>query len=130
MIRYYRLIGKLPVPCGDLLEWAWWFENADRTIARTRVGPIEVSTVFLGLDHGFRGRVQLFETMCFGAQDKMVKIGKRARLMRSDLNYQDRYETWDEAEKGHQRAIEWAKAELTKIDTAMKVTNADIPKSD
>jgi hypothetical protein len=108
-----------------MLEWAWWFETADRTVARTRIGPIEISTVFLGLDHGFRDRVQLFETMCFGAKDRIVKIGKRARLMRSDLEYQDRYETWGEAKKGHQRAIEWAKQRLTEIDAKLKVTHHD-----
>jgi hypothetical protein len=130
MILYYKLIGKIPTPCFDPQEWARWFENSlpERVVAKTTVGPVEVSTVFIGLDHSFGdNKPRLFETMCFGAEDYMIKFGKHKRLFRSELDYQERYETWDEAEKGHQRAIEWVQQHLAKIDTAVKVTLCPYP---
>jgi hypothetical protein len=54
------------VPCEDLLQWARWFETADRVVAQTKIGSYMVSTVFLGLDHSFgRGLPLLYETMVF-----------------------------------------------------------------
>jgi hypothetical protein len=81
----YILIGHDPVRVDDWSEWGRWFETADRRVARERVGQIEVSTVFLGLDHDHSGNgpPQLFETMLFdldGQQD-----------------YQTRCSTWEEA---------------------------------
>jgi hypothetical protein len=76
-----------------LLEWAVWFEKADRHVERTRVAPgISVSTVFLGLDHNFseRGPPLLFETMVFddyGGNDTW------------------RWHDWDEAVEGHARIV-------------------------
>jgi hypothetical protein len=93
----YTLIGKLPVPCLDLLNWAAWMERNHRnrhvgddvlsgSVDDQRI-EIRVSTVFLGLDHRFGdGTPLLFETMVFG--------GPNAGDTR-------RYETWDEAETGH-----------------------------
>ena len=87
----YILDGHKVVPCCDLMEWAEWFEAADRHVDRTMVGDIKVSTVFLGLDHSFGGgEPQLFETMIFG--------GKLDGEMW-------RYSTWEQAEKGHQEAV-------------------------
>ena len=123
MNNLYKLIGKLPVPCFDVLDWARWYETAERTVAQTHIGPLRVSTVFLGIDHGFRvNRVRLFETMIFGDQDHMIQLNpnRPGRLMRSTLDYQERYETWAEAEAGHARACDWAKAELVKIDARVK----------
>jgi hypothetical protein len=89
----YRLEGKEAVPFDDTdeksyLEWAQWFGTADRRVARTEVGDVEVSTVFLGTDHGFgySTRPILFETMVFGGELNLE---------------QERYYTWDEAESGH-----------------------------
>lgn len=83
----YILVGKEPVQCNDLMAWTAWFEKSDRTVAKTKIGKAEVSTVFLGLDHSFgSGKPLLFETMVFG--------GKLANEM-------DRYHTWEEAEEGH-----------------------------
>jgi hypothetical protein len=64
----YILDGHTPVPVADVLTWGRWFETADRTVARTAVAAgVEVSTVFLGLDHHFTGHGPplLFETMVF-----------------------------------------------------------------
>ncbi len=89
MFGQYTLDGHTPVLATDLLDWALWFETADRTVARTQIEEgVEVSTVFLGLDHcfGMSGPPILFETMIFGGP----KDGEQAR-----------YATWDEAVAGH-----------------------------
>ena len=37
---HWKLLGKLAVPCRDLMEWAHWFETANRHVAQTEVGPM------------------------------------------------------------------------------------------
>lgn len=55
-----------PVRCHDLMEWAKWFEIGTRRVKLDQVGPIRVSTVFLGIDHGWGdGPPILWETMIF-----------------------------------------------------------------
>jgi hypothetical protein len=86
----YILDGHDPVLEPDPLTWARWFETADRQVRDTARDDVRVSTVFLGLDHGFGGRRELFETMVFvnGSGEQM-----------------ERYATWDEAEAGHKRWV-------------------------
>ncbi len=86
----YILDGHTPVPEGDTLRWAKWFETADRTVRQDFVGHLRVSTVFLGLDHSFGigGPPLLFETMVFSGGQTVFGI-------------QERYATWEEAEHGH-----------------------------
>lgn len=60
-------------------------------------GEVHVSTVFLGMDHGFGGMPLLFETMIFGGELDQ---------------FQDRYPTWDMAVAGHAEALASAKAAL------------------
>jgi hypothetical protein len=91
MSEYYKLNGKEVVECDNLLDWAKWYETADRIVKKDKIGDAEVSTVFLGLNHGWDGKILLFETMIFGGEFD---------------DFQDRYETWEEAEIGHQKAIE------------------------
>lgn len=88
----YILEGHEAVECNDLMKWADWFETADRTVKKTEIGDISVSTVFLGLNHCYgEGEPVLFETMVFGGEyDQEV----------------ERYATWEQAEKGHE---EWVK---------------------
>lgn len=91
MSEKYILDGKKAIPCCGLLKWATWFEKADRVVSKTQVGDVEVSTVFIGLDHSFGGsKPLLFETMVFG--------GKH------DQDVQ-RYGTWEEAELGHNAMV-------------------------
>lgn len=48
-------------------EWGAWFETADRTVAKTKVGEATVSTVFLAVNHSFGGGPPvLWETLVFG----------------------------------------------------------------
>lgn len=91
--HFYVLDGKKPVPCHDIDEWGKFMMKHDRIVKQTHISKdVGVSTVFLGIDHGFgSGEPVLFETMIFGGEHD---------------GYQQRYRTWEEAEKGHQRAIE------------------------
>ena len=91
----YILKGHEAVP-ADLMEWAQWFETADRTVAKAQLpGDVSVSTVFLGLNHDFLGDGPpiLFETMIFGGPLDLEEA---------------RYATWDEAEEGHAAMVKRA----------------------
>lgn len=91
MANLYILDGKIPVPCDETFAWGKWYETANRTVAYSEIGSVEISTVFLGINHAFGGDLPiLFETMIFG--------GKKD-------GYQERYRTWEEAEDGHLRAV-------------------------
>ncbi len=87
-----------PTPCEDIYQWRQYLDR-HRIIARDEIGPLHVSTVFLGIDHnlGFDGdrRPVLFETMIFHGDN-------------CDL-YQVRYHTLSAARAGHEDAIAWAR---------------------
>lgn len=91
----YILDGRTPVQVFDLYEWMRWYETAEATqarrVAKDLVGTVEVSTVFLSMDHNYYGPTHppvLFETLVIGG-------GKLNEEML-------RYCTWEEAEAGHQ----------------------------
>lgn len=94
MREYYDFDGD-PI---DIWEWAHLFHSADRHVAHTELDGITVSTVWLGLDHSFDGRVPLiYETMIFGgAHDE----------------YQYRYPNKDAALAGHDQAVALATSAL------------------
>ena len=100
----YILDNHTPVPMDTsteevLIKWAQWMLKADRLVAKTQINDsIEVSTVFLGLDHNYcGGKPVLFETMVFrdGHGDEM-----------------DRCCTWEEAEAMHEKVVRQVKGEL------------------
>lgn len=103
-MRYVLDEAGEPRPEPDLLTWARWMEEANRVVASDRVGPLHVSTVFLGLDHGFGfhgSPPTLWETMIFGAPAG------------SDLcDYQERYRSRAAALEGHQAALALARAAI------------------
>ena len=113
--------GKLVVPVEDTIEWATWYENAkeERIVGSTHVGPLHVSTVFLGIDHGWGDKPRWFETMIFGDRDVMWRLGRHKRLFRTTLDYQRRYETWKEAEIGHKESCAWAQEYLDQLNEAL-----------
>jgi len=82
-IRWYKLDvdGRTPVLTDEP-------SIDNRTVAKTKIGDVVISTVFLGLDHrmGGGGPPIVFETMVFGG-----------KLDQS----QGRYSTWDDAVDGH-----------------------------
>jgi hypothetical protein len=51
----YILDGHTPVQVFDLMEWANWYQTADRRVAKDFVGRAEISTVFLSMDHNWYG---------------------------------------------------------------------------
>jgi hypothetical protein len=70
----------------DFWTYCQLFENRNyRVLASKRIGHVYVSTVWLGLDHSWRGGMLIFETMVFG--------GRRN-------GYQERYATEEEARLG------------------------------
>lgn len=91
---------KRPVRIDNLIEWGKWFNKIkNRIVAKDHIEGIEISTVFLGVDHNYSGGAPvLFETMIFGGE----------------LDQECwRYNTWKEAIEGHKNAAELVKAELT-----------------
>jgi len=91
-----------PEPCDDVMRWSEWFERDERRIVRQQTFPTplgkdaSVSTVFLGLDHGWQGGLKplLWETMCW--------LGGEA------LDAQWRYRSREDAIEGHNRVVaEW-----------------------
>lgn len=104
MIPYFKLIDRTPVPCtmeeaGD----AW---RTDRHVGCTKVGCLEVSTVFLPINHAFdNGPPMLFETMIFGAAD-----GDELEY------YQRRCSTWEQAEAMHAAAVALVTKRVRKAD--------------
>jgi len=92
---YYILEGKNVIPT-DSTTWSNWFNKAKRHVDFTELDGLEVSTVFLGLDHNhFGGAPHIFETMIFDAD--------------GNDKYCTRCTTWLQAEEMHKKAIEWIK---------------------
>jgi hypothetical protein len=100
-MRWYILDAEHHVvPCRDLMTWARWMEDIEhRRVDYTQItDACYVSTVFLGLDHGWgKGPPICFETMIFGGPVELE-------------DYQWRYSSWDDAEIGHQAAVKKALA--------------------
>lgn len=106
---YYILDAELREVRVGLIQWAKWFETANRTVGADFAGPYWISTVFLGLDHNFfKGPPLLYETMIFKRinDENMVSV----QLVK-------RYSTWTEADEGH-------------IETLNKVKEGKLPNDD
>lgn len=94
-MTHYLLVNRKPVVVSDLFVWAKFMTNIEArrvAISNWDKAGVEVSTVFLGLDHNHSGQGDpiLFETMVFGG----------------DLDGEmSRYRTWDEAEAGHEAMV-------------------------
>ena len=99
---HFILEGKIAKPT-DFLTWALWYGRADRTVARTQIDKIIVSTVFFGLDFslGSESVPELFETMILGGELDGSKV---------------RCATWEQAEELHNRYVAIVRAE-TEDDT-------------
>lgn len=100
VVDHYILVGQTPVPVdpcdpytpaglAGLLEWARWFEDADRRVMCSQFFDLcVVSTVFLGLDHAWGGGPPLlYETMVFWDDQGAHEMARCA--------------TWLEAEAQH-----------------------------
>ena len=91
-----------PIASPDL--WAEIIRTSHRQVAKTDLGDIRVSTVFLGLDHSLGdGPPLLFETMVFERREDGSHGGDRRMESAS---------TWELALESHQRDIAWAREQL------------------
>jgi hypothetical protein len=112
MLPYYDRQGK-PITAE---QWSALRTSEYKRVAETTIGPLWVSTVWLGIDHGFeiRGRKHrpvIFETMIFPADGQVVKDSRRddeAKIvaalhpeLRGLIDNQWRYCTEAEAIAGH-----------------------------
>lgn len=100
---YYTLDAQHKIiPTRDIMVWGRFFETtAGRIVAQDTIGKIKISTVFLGIDHGWddEGPPVLFETMIFGGEHDQE---------------QWRYCTWEEAEAGHRKALRMVRRSVSK----------------
>lgn len=94
--------NKNAIPCS-VEEWSLQLrkmkKNNTKHVAQEMIGDILISTVWLGIDHQWINDAPhplIFETMVFERND-FHEI------------YCDRYSTWQEAEEGHQKAVQWVK---------------------
>jgi hypothetical protein len=91
MKKYILDSNGCPVLEPDVMKWAHWFEKANRTVAMDTVGGSIVSTVFLGIDHGFDGGPPiLWETMVFSGkldheQDRCSGSREQAEAMHARM---------------------------------------------
>jgi hypothetical protein len=84
-----------------IMEWEeWWKVIENRRVGRDMVNGLLVSTVFLCVDHGFGGSPKWFETMIFKGEN-----------LEEALDYQWRYETWNQAREGHETVVELVRNE-------------------
>ncbi|MDO8628454.1 MAG: hypothetical protein Q7R56_01740 [Nanoarchaeota archaeon] len=88
---YYLTKNKLVKATTDIKKWNKAMSSMGRKVKQENIKKYHISTVFLGLDHGFGGKPTFFETMIFGT---------------GESNPCRRYTTWKQAEKGHKQ---WAK---------------------
>lgn len=99
--RYYILDGHTVVPCNDINVWGRCFGGDGRIVAKTEIGPLYISTVFLGLDHNFSYLID-------GAGDHEPLVFETMIFDDGDDSYQTRCSTWEQAEEMHRVAVEIA----------------------
>lgn len=90
---FYKLVGRKVFP-GDMTEAANVGKN--NTVERTNIGKVEVSTIFLAVNHGWGEHPILFETMIFGGP-------------RNDETY--RCSTYGQAEEQHRMAVDLVRSD-------------------
>jgi hypothetical protein len=109
--RFAKLVGEEVVECS-LEEWAELMNDRRcRIVDQETVGDrYWVSTVFLGLNHGWLGldaRGVWFETMIFDEYSKDEQHGYRENI------YCERYSTMEEARRGHLVGVDHARKLLS-----------------
>lgn len=101
-VNHYILNENNEVIPATVMEWGAFFEK-DRHVADTTIAEKDdtrVSTVFLGLDHGWSRNPDqppvVFEAMVFSNNPDIDE-------------YQERYSTYNEALGGHNRIVQFIK---------------------
>lgn len=103
--HYYYVLDGREIRAVDMQEWADWFRTGNRRVAETFIGEYRVSTVFLSIDHSFSaaGPPVLFESMVFGQKTVEIRAPDGSTWVSAEsLDWQPRYRTYDEAERGHE----------------------------
>lgn len=96
---YYRLDEHMrPIACA-LREMAK--PGPCHQLAETFTANCRISTIFLGIDHGWRGPPVLFETMVFEKAGIMVEWPEGDTFETHEDLDKIRYCTYDEAMTGH-----------------------------
>ena len=98
----YILVNKKAIPEPDPIKWSKSRKKSNWLVKKSIAGDVEVSTVFLGIDHSFSGSKEplLFETMVFGG----------------DLDQEmNRCSTWKQAEKMHEAMCNRVKETMQKL---------------
>lgn len=103
---------------ASLFEWCFWYEKSrQRVIQQDYVEDCKCSTVFTGLDMGYRllpgGKPLVFETMVFGAEYVGDFFGKPMTFRPELQTY--RCSTLAEALAQHQAGLEWLKGFLARV---------------
>lgn len=109
-------------PITSIEEWVGYIEDGDaRSLFRTQIDDYcVVSTVFLGLDHGFNrtdGKPVLFESLVFvltGFDEDLPAWEKMTAIDQTMI----RYTTYEAAEIGHRELVEYYTKELTYDENA------------
>lgn len=119
----------IPVPDTEegLIQWGEWMARAERHVGNDMVKGLWVSTVFLGLDHGWGDTPLWFETMVFGPRHLKEVFG-RSHMLSSDL-FCARYETLEEAKAGHALVVESIK-ERTELSGEYQLQLTDRNRND
>lgn len=105
--KYWILdANHCPVP-ADMHEWSRFFGNFEsRQVAETFTEFYRISTVFLGLDHGWgKGPPVLFETMAFEIAETVHKFSNGETFIAHEDIDCVRYSSWDDAVTGHKTMV-------------------------
>jgi len=129
----YILEGEKPKLVEDVLEWARWFETADRSVAKTDLPLVPegfyskrwyqrlfywlnvLLRILIGRERFTVANVRV-STVFLGLDYSFS--GSEPILFETMIfggehdEYQERYSTWGEAETGHQQALTLAKGGL------------------
>lgn len=101
-----------PVPERNLLKWAKWYETADRRVKQEWVENVRISTVFTGIDMGWRFIMEgekmvhipiLWETMTFSNNRELHELMDRCSGNR------------EQAEAMHERMVRKVKEALKAV---------------
>ncbi len=98
-MNYYILENRKPVQVEDYEQWKRWLETANREVKRTELpNGIIIATEFIGQAECIDETKPplLFETMIRGGIYNGTVL---------------QYTTWEQAEEGHQKAIQLVSTE-------------------
>jgi hypothetical protein len=110
--QHPRLFDRTGKPIDSFLKWAELIsQDTEQRVARTTIGPYQVSTVWMGIDHNYfcPGPPLIFETAIFTADRSMP--------------YCQRHATLESAQEGHNGAVRVAE-QIMRIDALSSPSEA------